>query len=434
MQRRLDLAASLVGHPKVLFLDEPTTGLDPRSRLGMWAIIRSLVAGGTTLLLTTQYLDEADELADEIVVIDHGLVIAAGTSEQLKDRVGGDVLEFTVPDRTRCSDAVTAISKIGEGEPHVDEETGVVSIGVGSRGSDALIEAVRTLDNAAVETRGLALRRPSLDDVFLALTGHAAEEDGQADGAPPRPPERRRPARWQGHREGRVMSAVAAAPARPSGGPSLVTQARWAVSDSLMIAKRNLLVWMRVPAYLVFTVIQPVMFVLLFVYVFGGAIPVDTPGGYVNFLMPGIIAQTAAFASFATAIALAQETEEGCDRPAPVDADGPFGGAHRPAARRHRPDGGDDPDHRRRGLRGRVPVPERVLAPPWAWSCWPTVFGLAICAVSPPSPGSPSRTRSRSGVRADLARSRSRSSARRSCRSRPCPAGSRCSPPTSRSP
>jgi ABC-2 type transport system ATP-binding protein len=182
MQRRLDLAASLVGHPKVLFLDEPTTGLDPRGRLGMWAIIRSLVAGGTTLLLTTQYLDEADELADEIVVIDHGLVIAAGTSEQLKDRVGGDVLEFTVPDRARCSDAVTAISKIGESEPHVDEETGVISMGVGSRGSDALIEAVRTLDNAAVETRGLALRRPSLDDVFLALTGHAAEEDGEVGG------------------------------------------------------------------------------------------------------------------------------------------------------------------------------------------------------------------------------------------------------------
>ena len=182
MQRRLDLAASLVGNPKVLFLDEPTTGLDPRSRLGMWAIIRSLVAGGTTLLLTTQYLDEADELADEIVVIDHGLVIAAGTSEQLKDRVGGDVLEFTVPDRARCSDAVTAISKIGESEPHVDEETGVISMGVGSRGSDALIEAVRTLDNAAVETHGLALRRPSLDDVFLALTGHAAEEDGQVEG------------------------------------------------------------------------------------------------------------------------------------------------------------------------------------------------------------------------------------------------------------
>src|SRR2546429_2239915 len=101
MQRRLDLAASLVGRPKVLFLDEPTTGLDPRSRLGMWDIIRSLVADGTTLLLTTQYLDEADELANEIVVIDHGLVIAAGTAEDLKGRVGGDVVEFTVPDRNR---------------------------------------------------------------------------------------------------------------------------------------------------------------------------------------------------------------------------------------------------------------------------------------------------------------------------------------------
>jgi ABC-2 type transport system ATP-binding protein len=179
MQRRLDLAASLVGHPKVLFLDEPTTGLDPRARLGMWDIIRSLVADGTTLLLTTQYLDEADELADEIVVIDHGQVIAAGTSEDLKGRVGGDVLEFTVPDRARTADAVSAIAKIGEGEPHVDEETGVISIGVGGRGSEALIEVVRALDGAGVATQGLSLRRPSLDDVFLALTGHAAEEEAQ---------------------------------------------------------------------------------------------------------------------------------------------------------------------------------------------------------------------------------------------------------------
>jgi ABC-2 type transport system ATP-binding protein len=177
MQRRLDLAASLVGRPQVLFLDEPTTGLDPRSRLGMWDIIRSLVATGTTLLLTTQYLDEADELADEIVVIDHGQVIAAGTSEELKSRVGGDVLEFSVPDRSQIPDAVTATTKVGEGEPHLDEDTGIVSIGVGGRGSDALIEAVRSLDAAGVVTQGLALRRPSLDDVFLALTGHAAEDE-----------------------------------------------------------------------------------------------------------------------------------------------------------------------------------------------------------------------------------------------------------------
>jgi ABC-2 type transport system ATP-binding protein len=182
MQRRLDLAASLVGKPKVLFLDEPTTGLDPRSRLGMWDTIRSLVAGGTTLLLTTQYLDEADELADEIVVIDHGQVIAAGTAEELKGRVGGDVVEFTVPDRSRLDDAVAAVADIGEGEPQADKETGVITVRVGSRGSDALIDAVRRLDAAGVETHGLALRRPSLDDVFLALTGHAAEEEEQPDG------------------------------------------------------------------------------------------------------------------------------------------------------------------------------------------------------------------------------------------------------------
>jgi ABC-2 type transport system ATP-binding protein len=198
MQRRLDLAASLVGYPQVLFLDEPTSGLDPRSRLGMWDIIRKLVAGGTTLLLTTQYLDEADELADEIVVIDHGLVIAAGTSEELKGRVGGDVVEFTVPDRGRVADAVTAIAQIGESEPHVDSETGVVSVGVGGAGSEALVQAVRSLDGAGVETRGLALRRPSLDDVFMALTGHAAEDE-QA-------PDRRRGRRKAGSETGRGAS------------------------------------------------------------------------------------------------------------------------------------------------------------------------------------------------------------------------------------
>ena len=148
----------------------------------MWDIIRTLVARGTTILLTTQYLDEADELADEIVVIDHGLVIAAGTAEELKGRAGGDVVEFTVPDRSRIPDAVKAITPLGEGEPHADLETGLVSTGVGGRGSDALVDAVRALDAAGVVTRGLTLRRPSLDDVFLTLTGHAAEEEEQPNG------------------------------------------------------------------------------------------------------------------------------------------------------------------------------------------------------------------------------------------------------------
>jgi ABC-2 type transport system ATP-binding protein len=213
MQRRLDLAASLVGNPKVLFLDEPTTGLDPRSRLGMWDIIRSLVEVGTTLLLTTQYLDEADELADQIVVIDHGLVIAAGTAEELKSQVGGDVLEFTVPDRAQISEAVAAVAAIGEGEPHADKETGVVNVGVGGRGSDALIDAVRGLDAARVRTQGLALRRPSLDDVFLALTGHAAEEE---DGQRPTGRARGRGGRGRGGSGG---SSRASADGRGAGGP-----------------------------------------------------------------------------------------------------------------------------------------------------------------------------------------------------------------------
>ena len=317
MQRRLDLAASLVGRPRVLFLDEPTTGLDPRARLGMWDIIRSLVAGGTTLLLTTQYLDEADELANEIVVIDHGLVIAAGTSEELKNRVGGDVIEFTVPDRGQVADAVAAIKPIGEGEPHADSETGVVGVGVGSRGSDALIEAVRALDAADIASHGLALRRPSLDDVFLTLTGHAAEDEQMQKGVgADRVAAGERTTGGGGVRggsppgidcEGGIMTAITGS----AWAPGLGYRIRWGVSDTLTLTKRSLLVWFRVPAYILFTVIQPVIFVLLFRFVFGGAIPVNVPGGYVNFLMPGIIAQTAAFATFGTAIVLAQELKKG---------------------------------------------------------------------------------------------------------------------------
>ena len=177
MVRRLDLAASLVARPQVLFLDEPTTGLDPRSRLGMWDVIRDLVKAGTTLLLTTQYLEEADELADEIAVIDHGEVIAAGTSDELKARVGGDVVEFVVPDRAKLSVAADAVTSLADGAVSVDQEVGRISARVGRAGSDALIDTVRRLDAASVVIADLTLRRPSLDDVFLALTGHAAEED-----------------------------------------------------------------------------------------------------------------------------------------------------------------------------------------------------------------------------------------------------------------
>jgi len=187
MLRRLDLAASLIGRPRVLFLDEPTTGLDPRSRVGMWAVIRELVARGTTLLLTTQYLDEADELADDIVVIDHGEVIAAGTAEELKDRIGGDVVEFSVTERAKLAAAIDAVSSLGERPPTVDDEERKVQVHAGGAGSQVLVETVRSLDSAGVVTTGLALRRPSLDDVFMSLTGHAAEQvtgDGVIAAAP----------------------------------------------------------------------------------------------------------------------------------------------------------------------------------------------------------------------------------------------------------
>ena len=176
MQRRLDLALSLVARPQVLFLDEPTSGLDPRSRLGMWEVIRDLVASGTTLLLTTQYLEEADELADEIVVIDHGQVIAAGTALELKNRIGGDILEFVVVERHRLSEAAEAVGSLSEADPAVDADVARVRLPVGQSGSNALVETVRRLDALGIHTEGLAVRRPSLDDVFLALTGHGAEE------------------------------------------------------------------------------------------------------------------------------------------------------------------------------------------------------------------------------------------------------------------
>ena len=192
MQRRLDLAASLMGDPAVLFLDEPTTGLDPPARLRMWEIIHDLAARGTTIMLTTQYMDEADELADEIIVIDHGRVITHGTSDQLKDQVGGDVLEFTVDDRAQLPRGVEAVRTLSDSEPRFDEDTRLVSVRVGSRGSQALVDAVRQLDAATVRTSGLALRRPSLDDVFLAVTGRIAEDEDAA--AKPRRRGRRGPA------------------------------------------------------------------------------------------------------------------------------------------------------------------------------------------------------------------------------------------------
>jgi ABC-2 type transport system ATP-binding protein len=174
MRRRLDLASSLIARPSILFLDEPTTGLDPRSRLGMWAVIEGLVAEGTTVLLTTQYLEEADQLAQDIVVIDHGRVIAHGTAEALKDQIGGDRIEVTVVNLGQAGAAADVLRTVSTGEPAIEE--GRVSAPV-SGGSTVLVSAIRALDVAGIEVSDLLLRRPTLDDVFMSLTGHAAEEE-----------------------------------------------------------------------------------------------------------------------------------------------------------------------------------------------------------------------------------------------------------------
>jgi ABC-2 type transport system ATP-binding protein len=175
MKRRLDLGASLVGRPRVLFLDEPTSGLDPRSRLGLWELIRELVRDGTTLLLTTQYLEEADVLADRIAVIDLGALIAEGTSDELKDHIGGEVLELRVARRDETAQAAQVLTGIA-GEPTVDVDSQLIKIPVGVDGSTALVETVRRLDDAKVKIADIALHRPTLDDVFLKLTGHGAED------------------------------------------------------------------------------------------------------------------------------------------------------------------------------------------------------------------------------------------------------------------
>ncbi len=307
MRRRLDLGASLVGRPRVLILDEPTTGLDPRTRLDMWSFIRDLVAGGTTVLLTTQYLEEADQLADHSIVIDRGQVIASGTSAELKARLGSDLIEIEVRG-AELDRATAALAGIGCGAPHrpgprTDHHPGLRP---GPGPDDGPAHPGHRRDHPSGPGTAAALPRRRVPLAHRAQHRRRRPRRPACDHTP-RPPactERR-------------MTAVPAGPALPPAqaeelaAVEPVRLPRSAIfADAVVIARRNLTGIARTPQLLVFATIQPVMFVLLFRYVFGGAIHV--PGiSYVDFLIPGIIVQTVVFGGTSTAVGLSQDMSKG---------------------------------------------------------------------------------------------------------------------------
>jgi ABC transporter DrrB family efflux protein len=295
MRRRLDLASSLLTQPRVLFLDEPTTGLDPRSRNEIWAIVRNLRREGTTILLTTQYLEEADQLADEIAVIDHGRVIAEGTGDELKDRVGGQILEVELTDVAQRDEA--ALLRVGCGAPEEDERPNRLTLPAPRESLVLVEEAAAELRRAGIGVSDMGLRRPTLDDVFLQLTGEAPSENGK-------------PPIAAAVTDEKVLERPRRLP-RPHA-PSL-RAAKTSLTDTAVVTIRNLRHFWRQPDLLVFSTIQPIMFVVLFVYVFGGAVGLALPPGvtYVDYLLPGIFVQSVTFRASNTAVGLSEDLRRG---------------------------------------------------------------------------------------------------------------------------
>ncbi len=298
MRRRLDVGASLIGRPRVLFLDEPTTGLDPRTRNDVWRFVEELVADGTTVLLTTQYMEEAERLAQRIVVIDVGRIVAQGTASELKAQMGGDVLEARVAHPGDLERAAALIGEVTSGRPHVDVEERRVSLPT-MGATPVLIAAGRRLEEAGVVLEDLGIRHPSLDDVFLSLTGNTpGPTDGPAidDAATAQP-------------------NVASKPTSPSprtgpGEPDVRRPSAAAVRDTGGVAKRNLLRIVRNPRLLVISALQPALLLVLFRYVLGGAIHI--PGrSYVDYIVPAVFIEAVMIGGIATAIGLADDLRSG---------------------------------------------------------------------------------------------------------------------------
>ena len=312
MRRRLDLASSLLTRPRVLFLDEPTTGLDPRSRNEIWSIVRELVRDGTTLLLTTQYLEEADQLADQIAVIDHGRVIAQGTGSELKDRVGGQILEVELVRAAERDTARAALTGIGCGEPEPGERLAQLTLPAPRDGLEMIEGAASALRRAGIAVSDLGLRRPTLDDVFLQLTGAPPSENGAEASVGT---DNGRPARMTvaAHADGAPATVRPAPKQLPRWRRLSPRELRGDVTDAQVVSVRNLRHFVRQPDLLIFSTIQPIMFVLLFTYVFGGAISHSLPPGvsYIDYLLPGILIQSVTFRASQTAVGLSEDLKLG---------------------------------------------------------------------------------------------------------------------------
>ena len=299
MRRRLDLAASLITRPPLIFLDEPTTGLDPRTRGQMWDTIRELVAQGCTVLLTTQYLDEADQLADRIAVIDRGRKVAQGTPDQLKSQVGSSTLQLRLLDPAQTSQAVDVVRRVVGDEPVLTPEAGGINVPLAdaNRAADVLIG----LREQELLITAATVQKPTLDEVFMALTGHAAEDRATTTRRSPSddpPVHHRRPDRHRGHRAGRPRPA----------GPPVGRRHRQPDADHGLARDRRRC--SRNSEQFFDVTIQPLLFTAMFAGIFGGAISGDVQS-YLPLIIPGLIAQTVLTACMATGVQIREDMDKG---------------------------------------------------------------------------------------------------------------------------